>query len=239
MIVRRRPGVIQYRDRVLKHRLSALGREENAVSHWIPKIQSENRANLISRRVKSTGRTMRRRVGVCLSLIKFVKKIVKEDEKGDKRAGKKCNGIVSTSRVPVEPRLSRTGFIRLKPFPSSQLFYYSEVRTRQREVSFHQRVEFNAETFILLRDAIFCLPSNRKMFINLIKRKSHYIQNSKQQFVRSNAYNFFDNFEKKEKCLFLYQLQSIDRIFVIVRFPINDGASIMPDRPGVFDLRNV
>lgn len=121
---------------MLKHRLSALGREENAVSHWIPKIQSENRANLISRRVKSTGRTMRRRVGVCLSLIKFVKKIVKEDEKGDKRAGKKCNGIVSTSRVPVEPRLSRTGFIRLKPFPSSQLFYYSEVRTRQREVSF-------------------------------------------------------------------------------------------------------
>lgn len=91
-----------------------------------------------------------------------------------------------------------------------QLFYYSEVRTRQREVSFHQRVEFNAETFILLRDAIFCLPSNRKMFINLIKRKSHYIQNSKQQFVRSNAYNFFNNFEKKEKCLFLYQLQSIE-----------------------------
>lgn len=55
--------VIQYRDRVLKYRLSALEDEENAVSRWSARIQGENRANLISRRVKSTGRTMRRRVG--------------------------------------------------------------------------------------------------------------------------------------------------------------------------------
>lgn len=90
-----------------------------------------------------------------------------------------------------------------------QLFYYSEVRTRQREVSFHQRVEFNAETFILLRDAIFCLPSNRKMFINLIKRKSHYTKF--ETTIRPiKCVQFFRQFRKKREMSFSLSI-AIDR----------------------------
>lgn len=67
----------------------------------------ENRANLISRRVKSMQRkeAARRR-----GLIKFVKKIVKEDEDRINGRGKKCNGssgISCASSTKESRRLRR------------------------------------------------------------------------------------------------------------------------------------
>lgn len=86
------------------------------------------------------------------------------------------------------PRLSFRGFTRLKSFPSSRLFNYSEIGAHRREVSFtsdcfSSALNSHENLFYCALQRLY-LPNERKISMNLIKRASFALYREFVEMIR-------------------------------------------------------